>query len=129
MLCIDRATLVRLVEFPGPPNEPIRDRLIDWAQRASSFEHGGTQATPINQIGVAAYAADDLMLWLDSFDERIQRKLSVTQAEVSERHAQELGMTVEEYQQLDDHERTKRARAHGLRVEIRDECPSQSEAI
>jgi hypothetical protein len=82
-LCIDRAGLVRLLTVPGPSNEGIKDRLIDWAGRARSFEILSSMSrSPLRQIGIGDHAADDVVAWLKDFEEGVIARIGVSDDEL-----------------------------------------------
>lgn len=52
-LSIQRSSLIRLLGRSGPDNERIKDRLVDWAERAQSFGIWSPLArSPLVQIGI-----------------------------------------------------------------------------
>jgi hypothetical protein len=97
---IERRKLVTYMETKGPDREGIRDRLIDWAARASSFHIFGPGDTPLDQIG-ASGADDDSMDWLRSFERWVRASLDLSGDELDEIAARQNGMTRREFDELD----------------------------
>jgi hypothetical protein len=121
-LCVERAALGRFMEAMGPDNEQIRDRLVEWAARATSFRFLGEVATPLDQVG-AAKADDDLVHWQDTgFYYWLLRELGISERAAEEFVAESLGMSLEQLDDLDQDEFEERARG-GLQVAVADKCP------
>ncbi len=120
-MSIPRAALIERVEITGPGgnrgNDRIRERLTAWAEkRASYFYIYSGVGTPLNQIG-AAHAADDVIQWLDAFDEWAARQLGLDEERIAELIASENRLTVEHVDGLPDEELDK---LRGIKVLVAD---------
>jgi hypothetical protein len=50
-LRIERAILIRMLDTPGPDNETIEERLVEWGRRASSLSGGAGTVRHAARVG------------------------------------------------------------------------------
>ena len=120
-LSIPRAMLIGRLERTGPGGNPgndrIREKLVSWAEdRASHFYIYSGVGTPLNQIG-APVAADDVMQWLEAFDQWVADELGLNSPGVVELVAAANDLAVEE---VDGFSAEELGRLRGIRVLVTD---------